>query len=197
MFKSRSITDDYVWDSGLHVFPTCPFKNQYKNKILLVPITLMFLARKPFNTEYLLLSKYKEDDDAIVIDDDYCVPEQEATVGSVEAKNDCPPEYNVSIHKHPAGVDDFSLTDWENIIQNNDINILIVNGKISKIIMRKKMPCGEYLAFEVPHENIILYSPTKNINAVKKKAKILYNEIKKKAKIQTTYLYGYKSRSIF
>jgi len=56
LFKSRSITkDDYVWDSGLRVFSACPFKNQYKNKIILVPITLIFLARKPFATEYLLL----------------------------------------------------------------------------------------------------------------------------------------------
>jgi len=141
------VSSAYAWSIDLPISHDyrCPFI-KHTEMLVLVPFSLVMIARRSnsISTEFMLYAKVKEQtDDVVVVDNEYCVPRQEATSTSVRnlEPEKCK-DYNVVIHKHPSNLHNFSSIDEESINSNNDVSILIADSKIVKVKVRKRAQCG-------------------------------------------------------
>jgi len=125
--KKKVLTDrELVWDSGLKIV---------NPPILIdVPQSIADVIRAiekqiVGNVEFSIYVKADISDiECIRISEDYYVPRQVVSHGSVDY-NDVPPDgYNAVIHKHPRGVMTFSGTDDEYINANFGVSMLWCNG---------------------------------------------------------------------
>jgi len=111
-----------VWESGIKVL-------KYINVI--VPIKLLLICNQiaskiKSNNEFSILTNITEqDDETIILSEDYYIPKQIVEYTAIEYLPDEKDSgYKVVIHRHPDGMNGFSSTDQAFINQNFDLSIL-------------------------------------------------------------------------
>jgi len=107
------------WDSDLIVLD---------HVTVVVPLKLLLvcnhIASRVDGDEFSIVTDIKSKTlDTIVLSDEYYIPKQSVTAGSIDY---LPDEYHhpVVIHRHPDGFDNFSTTDHRYINQNFELSLL-------------------------------------------------------------------------
>jgi len=184
---STSTSAPAVWSVGidLHRTFTCPHVPTGR-VTLVVPLWLRELARlaQYRAREFLIYLRADIDGNIVTVADDFCVPRQRTSAGSVDVleSTSCA-GYNAVAHLHPRGVTDFSGTDWTYINANNDVSVLLEGGEIRRLAIRKRVPCGKFLADTVDFDAVV-YVPTSgakpDLAGAREKAQQVLAEVEEK-----------------
>ena len=196
--KYLRMDTDTAWDVGLTFLENdhkCPYTKDTAR--VFVPLELLALAQvgRNYHNEFLVYAKHRElGNGDIVVLPDFCVPRQRVSTAHVDVVPGECPGYRAVIHKHPDGVQSFSHTDDTYINANNVASLLIEGGKIVNAVVKRKVPCGAfYWAKATP---IYYLKDPEKIGETEKKARELFEEVKRKAESIYTSGYHYISRSI-
>lgn len=111
-----------TWESGLTVL---------KSMLIIIPQKLLsvcdYIAQKMGNDdEFSILTTIERvEEDIVYLSDTHYIPKQEVTHTSIDYLDDMEAhKYNVVIHRHPDGINNFSGTDREYINQNFTASLL-------------------------------------------------------------------------
>ena len=110
-------------------------------------LTLKAINNECGNTEWSVLLKTEWREDFLIISDEYYIPDQVVTSGSVDFEETedlyalrTEGGWNTIIHKHPNGVSSFSASDDTTINSHFERSLLYVNGQITLISMLLDIP---------------------------------------------------------
>ena len=182
--STSHVPEFYAWDTGFMPITSCPYMAP---PTVFIPMELALLAKKydPY-TEYMLYARANVNGDVVVVEPDFCVPKQRASVARVENLGGCD-DYNTVVHKHPSGVQHFSGTDDTYINANNDVSILLEGGKIAEVVVKRRLPCGHTA---IVRAEPVVYANTTNIKEVMERVETLIKELEEKT-VKSYYSYGY------
>lgn len=117
--KTKTKSEAESWSSGIKVL---------ERMEVIVPVKLLIvcnhIAGKVRGDEFSIVTNIKEKDDTeLFLSEEFYIPKQEVSASYVKYLPDTY-EYNVVIHRHPDGFDDFSGTDNNYINQNFELSLL-------------------------------------------------------------------------
>ncbi len=140
------------WESGMRVYDTDSFRIVVPEKIFKV---CKAIANKYPDVEFSILCKAKREGDVWRVSEEFFVPDQEVTSGSVDFKDKTQLNgWNCIIHKHPSGLETFSHTDMETINSNNEVSLLFCDGRFTDAIANIRLSEDEKLRLRIPPERI-------------------------------------------
>ena len=107
------------WESDLKVI---------ERMRVIIPLRLLLvcnsIAAKLDGEEFSIVTNiFKRSSDTIILSEDYYIPKQRVTAGSIDYLPDMY-EHSVVIHRHPNGLNTFSRTDQDFINQNFELSLL-------------------------------------------------------------------------
>jgi hypothetical protein len=120
--------------------------------------------------EYGLYLKGKYEDGVLDLSEEFMIPEQIVTAGTIDFIEDDHGEFNGVIHRHPMNMKVFSQTDKTSINQNYEFSLLYVNEDIPTGIINLEIADG-FGRVQLPLE-IYIEHPTMNLDHEEVKEKI-------------------------
>jgi len=111
--------------------------------------------------------EYDKEEEMLVVGKKFFVPRQIVSGGAVDYKEDAPRGFSCVIHRHPAGMRRFSVTDENYINANFDLSLLWTDNEFVLGVFRIKTPYGMIsIDVDIMQERIRREIPINIINKI-------------------------------